>query len=177
MRRTVIVAVGLVTGQALLCAVIGFVTFDGRGDVPSARSRVAAPKLDAPIAVPPPAPPAPTGSSRMPRGNAGAHLSKSSLPATRPASPAAPPAGSSRPSSAPLPASPPEPPPAPPIPPPLPDSPPSEPPDDRRRTLPVLGDFCADEGATGETGDGRKVRCAWDRHGDLRWRPDDRRRP
>ncbi|MEU4222615.1 hypothetical protein, partial [Actinoplanes sp. NPDC026623] len=46
-RRTVAVAVALVTAQALLCGVIGVVTFDDRGDA-TAGARAAGPQMVVP---------------------------------------------------------------------------------------------------------------------------------
>ncbi|MEV6596856.1 hypothetical protein AB0M36_08345 [Actinoplanes sp. NPDC051346] len=166
-RHTVIVAVGLVTGQALLCAVIGFLTFDGRGDAPSARSRVAAPLLDPPIVVMSTLP-APVDSSRVPSRHVGAQLSRSARP-VRSATP-----GPSRATTAPAPPTTTV---AAPVPSTAPGSLPPTVPEDRRPKRPEVGAPCEEEGLTGESGDGRELRCEWDRYGHLRWRTVDRRRP
>ena len=173
-RRTVIVAVSLVTGQALLGAVIGFVTFDrddGAPVAPRAADVVAAP----PIVVPAPSLPVPSRSSRAPRKRAAAEVSTSirrTVPP--PAEPTETETERPRTSTAPRPATTaPEPAPSstppPPAPPPTALLPPEydAPPDD----TPVIRERCDEEGATGRTDDGRAVRCERDRDGDLRWRP------
>jgi len=176
-RRTVLVAVSLVTGQALLGGVIGFVTFD-RDDETTVASRAADPVAAPPAVAPAPSVPAPEGSSRPPRKRPAAAVSttirrtpppagtQTSEPATgRPRTPA--PAESSE-TSAPEPVPPAPPPtssPAPPaLMPPEYDLPPDE-------DVPVVGERCEEEGATGRTGDGKAVRCERNRDGDLRWRP------
>jgi hypothetical protein len=57
-RRTVLIAVALVTGQALLCGLIGFLTFgndEPRSPTPAAEPQLAGPPLVVPpAALPPP---------------------------------------------------------------------------------------------------------------------------
>lgn len=176
-RRTVIVAVSLVTGQALLGAVIGFVTFDRDDEAPVA-PRAADALAAPPIVVPAPSIPAPSRSSRAPRKRAAAAEVSTSIRRTlpppagtteaeteRPRTSATPrptsPAPESAPSSSPPPPEPPTPPPA--LLPPEYDAPVDD--------TPVIRERCDEEGATGRTEDGRAVRCERDRDGDLRWRP------
>ena len=173
-RRTVVVAVALVTGQALLCGFIGFVTFgDNDGAVPGARA--AEPQLAGPpVVVPPASTPSPderpgrprSGTSRptrterpiSPPGSAAARVS-----ATRELSPSR---------AAPVPPAPPEPPPV-----------PATSPTDRALlppASPTSGDDapepvvelerCDEEGATGTTADGKAARCERADDGELRWR-------
>ena len=172
-RRTVIVAVSLVTGQALLGAVIGFVTFD-RGE----EARVAPRPTDAlaapPIVVPAPSIPVPTGSQRPSRKRAVAEVStgvrRTPPPApvptgtteatTSPRTTAPPRPTTSAPATAPPSSAPPS---LPSLLPPVYDAPPED--------IPVIRERCDEEGVTGRTDDGRLVRCERDRDGDLRWRP------
>ena len=176
-RRTVIVAVSLVIGQALLGAVIGFVTFD-RGDEAPVAARPTDALAAPPIVVPAPSIPVPTGSQRPPRKRAAAEVSTSirRTPTPDPAS-----TGTTEATTSPRTTAPPRPttsapatvPPSsapPPAPPSFPSLLPPEydaPPDD----VPVIRERCDEEGATGRTDDGTVVRCERDRDGDLRWRP------
>ncbi|UQU66120.1 hypothetical protein COUCH_07445 [Couchioplanes caeruleus] len=173
-RRTVIVAVALVTGQALLGAVIGFMTFD-RADEAPAPARAAEPAVAPPIVVPPASMPAPTEASRPPRKRAVADASsgtrgpgRASSASARtvtepPAAPAAPQLRTTVPTPPPSSGPPPPAPPAPGLVP----SPDVDEPEDP----PVVREPCEDEGATGRTDDGKVVRCERGRDGKLRWRP------
>jgi hypothetical protein len=175
-RRTVVVAVALVTGQALLCGIIGFVTFgDQSGATPGGRA--AEPQLAGPpIVVPPPSVRPSSGPVERP----GPRKTRS-VRTERPTSPPGPAAGRNAPTRAVSPArtttapvlpSPPAPvtssptdralvPPAPPA-----TSAPHE-----DAPLPVVEkERCEDEGATGSTVEGRTVRCERARDGELRWR-------
>ena len=167
-RRTVVVAVALVTGQALLCAVIGFVTFGDHGRPAPAGPRAAEPLAGPPVAVPAPVLPEPSATSRAPRKRGKAHVSSSARPA-RPATtspvprrssgaPAPEPAVTSPAATAPAPE------------PPSPISLVPAEPVEESDPPPVLGEPCDDEGATGRTAEGRAVRCEPGRGGDLRWR-------
>ncbi|BCJ54546.1 hypothetical protein Asp14428_60210 [Actinoplanes sp. NBRC 14428] len=165
-RRTVLIAVALVTGQALLCVVIGFVTFGDRGAAPPRPH--AAEQPAAPPAVVPPSGPGPAGPSVAPHGP-GAVVSHG----VRPVRPAATRVREHHAERSPtpgrttaLPASSPSPP--------APEPPPTlallPPPGDGADDPPVIGEPCDDADTTGETRDGRAVRCDRDRDGDLRWR-------
>jgi len=188
-RRTVVVAVALVTGQALLCGIIGFVTFGDRGGAPpgggAAEPQVAGPPIvlppssgppaDEPAGRPEPGSPKPVRTERptSPPGPAAARGS-----ATRAAGP-------SRTTSAPVA---PEPPPVP-VPSTSPDRellPPAAPgpgdgapgdggpggdgPGDDVPEPVVEKEPCDEAGATGATAEGKVVRCERDRNGELRWR-------
>ncbi|GID94753.1 hypothetical protein ACFQFC_29250 [Amorphoplanes digitatis] len=173
-RRTVAIAVALVTGQALLCGVIGVVTFGEPGDTKTG-ARAAGPEFRGPPAVAPTAsvPPAVAGpsakhSTRRPEAAPTRTASRPPPPAETPGPPARPalpqtaialppaPPDTGTPSSALVP--PPAPPPAPPA-------------DGEETQAPVrVWDRCDEEGAAGLTADGRAVRCLRGRHGDLRWR-------
>lgn len=171
-RRTVTVAVALVVGQALLCGIIGFVTFGGKSEVrPAPRAvepRLAGPpRVVPPPGVPPPSSAAPTG-KRTPVRATSTHRSLPAPPPARTRSRA-----TSKPSRPPAvtPPSASSAPPAPAISPPvalLPTSPAAG--DDESPDPPVAGQSCDDEDATGKTAEGKSVRCERDRDGDLRWR-------
>jgi hypothetical protein len=166
-RRTVGVAVALVTGQALLCGIIGIVTFTDRGtSAPGAQAP--APQLAGPPPVVPSAGPPP----------ADAPVDHPEPGTTRhgrielPTSPAAPVAvrnsatrtiGPSRTASvSPAPTT---------SPPDVALIPPSPAAPDGDAPVPAVeGERCDDEGALGETAAGKAVRCERDRRGDLRWR-------
>ncbi|MFI5490921.1 hypothetical protein [Actinoplanes sp. NPDC051859] len=175
-RRTVTVAVGLLTGQALLCAVLGFLTYEE--DAPRTQQRAAGPLVDAPIPAPKVTQPAPGESARSAHGRAGTQLSRNGLPAPPAPSTSSAPSGPVRivpspkwtalPTTTPA-ADPSTEPPAPPMPPPL----PSRPPEDGRRPTPRIGQPCEEEDATGRTRGGRAVRCLRERGGELRWQPID----
>jgi hypothetical protein len=171
-RRTVRVAVALVTGQALLCGTIGFVTFGGRYDrEPGARA--AEPQLAGPpIVVPSTNSPPPSERAEQP-----VSASTEQTRTERPTSPPAPASvrssttrsiSPSRTSTVPVA----------PVPPPTPTTsptdrallPPSSPASGDDPPTPVVDEPCDDAGATGRTADGKAVRCERDRHGDLRWR-------
>ncbi|MET8150747.1 hypothetical protein ACIBSW_02225 [Actinoplanes sp. NPDC049668] len=169
-RRTVAVAVALVTGQALLCGVIGVVTFGEPGDAKTG-ARAAGPEFRGPPAAAP--------SASVQTGGPGASVKHSTRrPAaapTRTASRPAPPAETPGPPAAPptIIALPPAPPatgtaPTELVPPPAPPAPPAQ---GEETEAPVkVWDRCDEEGADGRTADGRAVRCLRGRHGDLRWR-------
>jgi hypothetical protein len=185
-RRTVRVAAALVAGQALLCGIIGFVTFDDPVPAqPAARAAdprldgppLGGPRLDEPGAGGSPGPRSDVPSSGGPSGSAAAHrrLSReaTSRPVTRTPRPTgvrtapAPPAG--------VPAPPGAGPgvPAPPAPPPV-TSPPAAllPSAGDEVPAPVeVGERCDEVGATGHTAAGRPVRCVRGHDGDLRWWP------
>ena len=171
-RRTVRVAVALVTGQALLCGVIGFVTFGGRSAEPPG-ARESAPQLAGPpIVVPVPSTPPPSERAERP--------AFSTVPRTRTQRPTTPPTSVAVRSSAPRSSGPTRTvsvPPAPPAPPkPAPSStdrallPPSSPVSGDDEPVPVPDERCDTEDATGRTDRGKAVRCEPDRDGDLRWR-------
>ncbi|MET0495284.1 MAG: hypothetical protein ABW000_19355 [Actinoplanes sp.] len=169
-RRTVTVAVALVVGQALLCGVIGFVTFGGKSEAKPA-PHAAEPRLAGPpIVVPPPGVPPPSSSAPARK--------RSTTRATSTKRPILPPPATSRSTTTATkpPASPVT------VPPPSSEPPVSEslPPislvptspaaGDDEPEPPVAGKSCDDEGATGKTAEGKSVRCERDRDGDLRWR-------
>ena len=167
-RRTVAVAVTLVTAQALLGAVIGFVTFGGEETAPA--TTVAEPQLAGPPIVVPPtlAAPAERLSIAASRG----------VRTERPTSPPVTPAAKRRPVT---PATTPSPSPpvgksAPPVPPMPPISDPGtglespSAPGQDDPPVPVVGERCDEEGADGRTADNKAVRCVRGRGGDLRWR-------
>ncbi|MGW4944926.1 hypothetical protein ACWEOZ_25430 [Actinoplanes sp. NPDC004185] len=169
-RRTVRVAVALVAGQALLCGVIGFVTFGG--DDAKSSGRAAEPQLAGPPIVvpstnsPPPSDQAgrPVGAStkqtrtERPTSPAPVAVRRSttrsispSRTATAPAAPVPPPAPTTSPTNRAL-------------------LPPSAPAPGDDAPIPVADEPCDDEGATDRTAEGKAVRCERDRNGDLRWR-------
>jgi hypothetical protein len=169
-RRTVRVAVVLVAGQALLCGIIGFVTFGGHDAAP--RPRLTAPQLAAPPIVVPT--PSPGPASELARG-----ATPGSVRLTRAGWPTSPPTSAAvrRPTrtispsvTVTVPAAP--------APPPVPSGTPTDrsllsPPTSggpvEDAPVPVAGEPCDDEGATGRTADGKAVRCERDRDGGLRW--------
>ncbi|GAA3339980.1 hypothetical protein GCM10020358_25800 [Amorphoplanes nipponensis] len=172
-RRTVRVAVALVIGQALLCGIIGFLTFGGRGE-PAPGARAAEPQLAGPPLVAP-APSVPPDGDRPERRKPGvARTSRTQRPAAPPASAAV--RNSATRLIGPSPTVPP-PPAAAPVPPPTPTTsptdrsllPPSSPVSGDDPPVPVVGEPCEEEGATGRTADGKAVRCERDPDGDLRW--------
>jgi hypothetical protein len=165
-RRTVRVAVALVTGQALLCGIIGFVTFGGQGG-PAPGAGAAEPQLAGPPIVLPTASTSRPG-ERVKRAEPGAvrstRVERPTSPRTsaavrgsatreispsRTVAPSPPPVLSPSPTSRAL---------LPPSPAPEPDTP-----------IPVVQEPCDDEGATGRTADDEAVLCLRDRAGDLRW--------
>jgi hypothetical protein len=175
-RRTVVVAVGLLTGQALLCGVIGFVTFGDRSGA-APRGRAAEPQLAGPpiVASSPGVQPS-SGGPVEPAGPRTPRATRTGLPVTPPA-PAAVrqrttrPAGPTRSSSAPVLPAPPAPAPSPTDRALLPPSPPASSAPQEDAPLPVVEkERCADEGATGSTAEGKAVRCERARDGELRWR-------
>jgi len=172
-RRTVVVAMALVTGQALLGGFIGFVTFGGDG-VASPPARAAEPQFAGPPVALPPSDPTAEPAKRP----------RTAGPTTRTRGPTSPPAParssatraispSPTPSAAPAPV-------PPPVPSPstsptdrslLPPSPPQPVADPTVSPVPVVDERCDDEGATGRTADGQAVRCERGDDGELRWRP------
>jgi hypothetical protein len=184
-RRTVVVAVALVTGQALLCGIIGFVTFGDRGGAPPGGG-AAEPQIAGPPVVLPPSsePPADEPAERPEPG------SSKPVRTERPTSPpgtaagrgsATRAAGPSRTTPAPVA---PEPPPVPVpstsptdrelLPPATPapgdDAPGNDAPGDDVPEPVVEKEPCDEAGATGATPEGKIVRCERDRNGELRWR-------
>jgi hypothetical protein len=161
-RRTVLVAGALLAGQALLCAVIGVVTFGERGGEP-ADVRVAGPRF-APPPVAPSAPgPSPTRSAAAKQR--GAVRSSMSRPVSPPAGP---PSRSSSPApreAGPVASQPP----AVTTPPEVIGLPP--PPSAGAPAPPVVNEPCDTEGLIGMTVTGQVVRCAHGLGGMLRWRP------
>lgn len=184
MRRTVRVAIALATGQALLCGVIGWVTFGPPETGPRAAAPVEplirhSPVVPA-VSLPPTvrtsttAGPDPVATSRTPRARASS---------TRPPKPlAAPPAGTTTATTPPTtPAAPADDPPADPVI--APPEPAPEPtltstrpglvgpsvPDETVQGPVEVGDRCKPAGARGLTADDRRVRCVRDDDGDLRW--------
>jgi hypothetical protein len=174
-RRTVVVAVALVTGQALLCGIIGFVTFGDRGGA-APPGRAAEPQLAGPpIVVPPPSVRPSSGPAERPGPR------KTRSPRTeRPTSPAGPAAGRNATSRAVSPSrtttAPVAPPPPAPVTSPtdralLPPVPPAASAPEEDAPVPVVEkERCEDEGATGSTAEGGAVRCERARDGELRWR-------
>ena len=171
-RRTVGVAVALVTGQALLCAVIGIVTFSGKStSAPGAQA--VPPQLAGPPPVVPSAstPPAGAPADRPEPGTT--HSGRIELPTSPPASVAVRNSATRRISpsrtTSPAPAGP--------------TAPATSPPDlglvqpsdavpEEDAPIPVVEERerCDDEGAAGRTAEGKAVRCERGRDGDLRWR-------
>jgi hypothetical protein len=172
-RRTVRVAVALLAGQALLCAVIGWLNFG-----PSPAHRGAARPVD-PLAAPPFVAPAPSAgrvktSAATPRPTRTS--AKEKAPTTRPPRPTLPPPDPESPSivDAPSPAAsslepvqpaPPETTPELGTRPP----PPSPSPSDKVQAPVKVSDDCAPEGALGKTSNGTNVRCVRKADGELRW--------
>jgi hypothetical protein len=171
-RRTVAVAVALVTGQALLCGIIGFVTFDKGGTAPDVRA--AEPQLAGPPIVLPPSGAPPPGDRGEPpkagstrparterptspptsaavRNSATRAISPSRTASVRPSATPSKPAPTTTPTDRSL---------LPPVAPPVEDAP-----------VPVVeNERCDEPGATGTTAEGRAVRCERDPDGELRWR-------
>ena len=169
-RRTVTIAGALIASQAVLCAVIGWVTFGGHDHSGGSSARAAEPNLGPALVVPPVsvAPVLPTPSTHRPSHLAGAvpTATATSTPAwkpprvrsTIPRSPTASPAA-------------PKPPPA------------TAPAKGSVVVLPtpsatevqgnvVIGEKCSPEGADGVTAADVAVRCVADKDGDLIWQID-----
>jgi hypothetical protein len=163
-RRTVFVAVALVTAQALLGGVIGFVTFGGDRNSP-APPAAAEPRLAGPPVVPPASLPTPAERVSIAASRA--------VRTERPTSPQPPPATERSPAtrtSSPAPAVSKGLPPLPPMPTiSVPDPDLVAPPQDDA-PVPVAGEFCDEAGAEGRTADDKAVRCLRGRDGRLRWR-------
>jgi hypothetical protein len=169
-RRTVVVAGALVAGQALLCGIIGFVTFGG-GDDKATGARAAEPLAGPPVVLPPPSD-APDGEPAKRARTADPRSTRSRRP----------PAPKARRSSATLAISPsrtlpvPVVPSAPPTP--VPSTsptdrsllPPSVPAPAEDTPAPVVDEQCDVEGLIGRTADDKAVRCERGPDGDLRWR-------
>ena len=168
------VAVALLVGQALLCAVIGWLNFG-----PSQAHRGKASPVDPPMAAPPfvaplPSVPqplsAPAETARPAPARTSAKVKASTSPAKR--SPAPPPEpefpqpvnGPSR-----SPSTTPRAPAAPPETPGLTTDPPLPSPRDDVQAPVKVGDKCDPEDARGRTATGTPVRCVRDDDGDLRW--------
>lgn len=171
-RRTVGVAVALVTGQALLCGIIGVVTFGGE-NTPAPGAPAVEPQLAGPPVVVPPrsTPPAEPVRHPEPGSTSSGRIERPPAP---PASPAVRSSATrtivpSRTVSAPPPAAPVTSPPGLGLLPPSP-VPSSSAPKENAPPPVVLWERCDDEGATAETVDGQAVRCTRGRDGDLRWR-------
>lgn len=163
-RRTVLVAVTLVTAQALLGGIIGFVTFGGDRDAPApaaAEPQLAGPPVVLPSSAPTPAARLSIAASRAVRTErpTSPQPPPERTPVTRTSSPA--PATSKTPT--PLPPMPtisiPDPDLVAPVPPAVEDPP-----------VPVVGESCDVPGAEGRTADDKAVRCLRGRDGRLRWR-------
>jgi len=172
-RRTVGIAVALVTGQALLCGVLGVLTFSDKGtSTPGAQAvepQLAGPPPVVPSAGTPPAGRVEAGTARSGRielptpppaavavRNSATRTTSPSRTASVPPAPVPAPATSS-PDSALLPPSPPTP---------EEDAAPG----DDTPTPVVERERCDDEGAFAQTAEGKVVRCVRGRDGDLRWR-------
>ena len=158
-HRTVRVAVALIAGQALLCGVVGWVTF---GAGPARHSSAPVPTVEPlagkPLTIPTPAPPPP----RPPKSSASSSPSarESSVKAV-PATTATRPRPTSKPAAR-IPlkqVSPPPPVPALPIPASA----------DPVQSPVELFDVCAPAGALGRTADGVSVRCVLGIDGTLHW--------
>jgi hypothetical protein len=169
-RRTVGVAVALVTGQALLGGIIGFVTFGGESDT-APGTGTAAPQIAGPPIVLPPASLPPSGRSAAPKKPATRKSSATTRPASRRPTPA-PERRSAEPSATTARPATPSPTPRPTkttTPPGLVLLPPLPADDEGSEDPVVVRERCDDEGATGRTSDGKVVRCVRGRDGDLRW--------
>ena len=95
-RRTVTVATALVASQAVLCAVIGWITFGGGDEPAHSKARAAEPLLGPPIVVPP-ASVAPVGSLSATPHHSPARIARSTLkPTSAPARAVGPPASPGR---------------------------------------------------------------------------------
>lgn len=169
-RRTVRVATALVTGQALLCAVIGWVTFGPSEQPPRASAPVGSlagpqPSLELP-GLPPAALPAPTVKSPVPSRSARRTEPPSTLSGTRPSpsrkpsTPARPARTSDQPLLDPAPG----------------DSPVLTVPAPNPMLTPaptespvVVEGACEPEGARGETAAGVELSCARRQDGSLVW--------
>jgi hypothetical protein len=159
-RRTVRVAVALVLGQALLCALIGWLTFGSghahpRGPVPTSEPLAGKPLvIPPPVVVPPPRPPRPSAEPSVTKKVRTA--SPSERPSTRPPSsptstPARSPVRQASPTGQPALA--------------LPTPPTADPVQSPVKVL----DVCAPEDAIGLTAEGVPVTCVLGRDGNLRW--------
>jgi hypothetical protein len=173
-RRTVVVAVALVTGQALLCGIIGFVTFGDNGGA-APRVRAAEPQLAGPPIVLPPAslPPIDERTERPRSGKPRA--ARTERPTSPPTSDAARNSVTREITPSRTASSPAAPAPSPPVPATTPTDrelvPPAIPPVQEDAPEPVVEkEPCDEAGATGTTADGKTVRCERDRDGELRWR-------
>jgi hypothetical protein len=171
-RRTVSVAAALVAGQAVLCAVIGWVTFGGSGQAHSIAR--AEPDLGPALVVPPasvaPVMPAAPGRKRVPTLSSSPAVSSPTASEEVPVVLAAPPAETPSPAQSPTSAVPPQPPTA--------TSPAPTGNPARATPLPTdsavvtgveLGDVCELENADGRTKADVLVRCLRDKAGLLVW--------
>jgi hypothetical protein len=159
-RRTVRVAVALILGQAVLCAVIGWVTFGSghaqpRGPVPTTEPLAGKPLvIPPPVVVPPPRPPQPSAEPSVSKKVRRA--SPSERPSTRPSSsptttPARSPVRQASPTGQPALA--------------LPTPPTAGPVQSPVKVL----DVCAPADAIGLTAEGVSVTCVLGGDGTLRW--------
>ena len=176
-RRTVRIALALVTGQALLCAVIGWVTFGTPDDRRSGPRGPITTLTDPPFALPqlPAAAPSGSPSTARPRRSAGsvdrspvrstARATRSARPPAsvrarpRPVTPSAATPSTARPTKSSLPAAPPA------------DPEPSGGGVGFEAPV-VVGQRCDRRGELELTEDGVEVRCTRDRAGVLRWQID-----
>ena len=175
-RRTVVVAVALVTGQALLGGIIGFVTFGGDGAASPAAPAAEAQFAGPPVAGPPngsatgepakrPRTAGPTTRTRGPDPPRRSALVRNSatraiIPSRSTSVPPEPPAPAPAPSTSPTDRS---------LLPPSPPAPVADP--TLPAPVPVIDERCDEEGATGRTPDDEAVRCERGSDGELRWRP------
>jgi hypothetical protein len=165
-RRTVRVAVALVAGQAVLCAVIGWVTFGSGHAHRPGPVRTVEPLAAKPLVIPPPVvtpPPRPPRSSAAP--SAAKKDTTSASPSARPSSrqPRSAPASVAEPARSPRPDSPPLPPAGPALSVPSPSS------DDEVQSPVKLLDPCDPVDAPGLTVAGLSLRCVKGDDGRLHW--------
>jgi hypothetical protein len=169
-RRTVTVAVALVTGQALLCGIIGFVTFGGEGAAAPGSGATAPQLAGPPVVLPPEGTPPPSDPAERPTSGT-AKPTRTERPTSPPTTPAVRNSATravtpSRKTSVPA------------VPKPAPSEsspdrallPPPSPIANDGSPTPVAGERCDDEGAAGRTADDEVVKCERNRDGDLRWR-------
>ena len=185
-RRTVRVAVALVVGQVLLCAIIGWVTFSysqqrahqgsaAVGQIAVPTPPIAAwPSGPAPSPIPAPAPSTRSTRTHSPRPAGPMPPASTELPAIEAATdaltmPAWPPTAAPTPTSG-GPQATQVPPPASAVEKPVPSASVSAPPTEVAEEPVVPGASCDRLGALGRTADGRDVRCLPDRLGRLRWK-------
>jgi hypothetical protein len=166
-RRTVLVAVTLVTAQALLGGIIGIVTFGADREAPPASAKE--PQLAGPPVVLPPSRPTPAERLSMAASRA-VRTERPTSPRPPPVTSRSPAARTASPSPAASRTSPPPQPPMPTISIPDPDLVAPSVPAFEDPPVPVVGEPCAEAGADGRTADDKAVRCVRSRDGRLRWR-------